>query len=97
MQAPDIQGRFDFIEAAKKESVPSVSRRSAALLRKVACYKCRRVVERVDEEFEQCVSCNAEEIHEAGRLTLLESLPPERARRFAISESERQLLEESGQ
>lgn len=88
-----IGGLVRRLESASVDT--SLVRTTRPLLRKVACSKCRRVVERIDEEFEQCVNCNAEEIHEAGRLTLLESLPPERARRFAVSEAELQFLSEA--
>jgi len=46
------------------------------------------VVERVDEDLGQCKGCNAEQVHEAGRVTLLETLPPDRALVYAATPEE---------
>ncbi len=90
------QARLAFDKIGAMTETPfkssSVTPRPKPELRKpTPCSRCGRVVERVDAEFEQCVRCNADEIREAGRITLVESLPPEQARIYA-ADVERQLL-----
>ena len=82
-QSSETVGIGDRVRREKTSSVTaSVAGRGGSELRKLECASCRRFTERVDEEFEQCARCNADDIRMAGLEILMDSLPPSETKRF---------------
>lgn len=87
-QLIEFKGQMPLLEGTQLGTSYSVTHKQRHRLRKIRCTRCHKEVTECDEEFQQCVRCNADELHESARLTIFETLPLERSRRFALTEQE---------
>jgi len=67
-------------EEKEPQFIPQSLQQQRVALRR-DCMRCGRLAE-VDWDHLQCAGCNRDDLHEAGLLTICDSLPPDRAQRF---------------